>query len=238
MKMKKILIDTALMALGLSATAAYATTFSLAGDFSTASNPNGVWSYGYITPSTGAFTAYTGNGNPAFGPLPSWYSPSLGIDPVLAVNNTTSTYTFSTLTVLPGWAVFHPGPNDQQSDFRFTAPAGGNYAFNLSFQGADSVGPTSTQVLITSGGNTYYSQAINSFETPFAFNGTLALTAGQVVDIKVDDSGNYLFDSTMLRGTITSAAMAPVPEPATGTLFALGLAVTGLMLRKKAASAN
>jgi len=57
--------------------------------------------------------------------------------------------------------------------------------------------------------------AINTFETLFTFNGRLALTAGQVVDIKVDDLGNFLFDSIMLRGTITSAAMPSAPEPVT-----------------------
>jgi hypothetical protein len=222
----------------VAASAAYATDYSVTGDFSTASNPNGVWSYGYITPSTGAFTAYAANGQPQFGTLPSWYNPSLGVDPVVAVNNTASTYTFRSFTLLSGWALFHPGPNDQQSDFRFTAPVSGSYAFNFSFQGADSVGPTTTDVIISSGKTTYYSQDINSFEILHTFNGTLALTGGQIVDIKVDDSGspsdtNYFFDSTMLKGTITASSVA-APEPATLALFGLGLVGVGISRRRLA----
>jgi hypothetical protein len=222
----------------VAASAAHATGYSVTGDFSTASNPNGVWSYGYITPSTGVFTAYTANGQPQFGTLPSWYSPSLGVDPVVAVNNTASTYTFDSFHLLSGWALFHPGPNDQQSDFRFTAPVSGSYTFNFSFQGADSVGPTTTDVIISSGNTTYYSQDINSFEILHTFNGTLALTGGQTIDIKVDDSGspsdtNYFFDSTMLKGTITASSVA-TPEPATLGLLLTGLAGLGFRRRHRA----
>src|SRR5438128_7007551 len=54
---RKLLVLTLFVAVG--ALTAYADTYSARGDFSTASNTNGVWTYGSSTVAGGAVTPYT-----------------------------------------------------------------------------------------------------------------------------------------------------------------------------------
>jgi hypothetical protein len=209
--------------------AAVAQTYSVSSDFSTSNNPNGPWTYGWLNSLGGSFTAYSqietisGSGGNVYG----WIDPNhvTSFDPVDLYNPNATAMAFSTAILPAGAAAFHPGPNDEISDFRFTVPAAGNYAFNFTFEGADTHG-TTTDVHIYTNGQNVYSADVNGFGASSAesFSGMLSLNSGQIVDIGVGfgTNGNYLNDTTMISGTISA-----VPEPSTWIVTAAGLALIG-----------
>ncbi|RYY12318.1 MAG: hypothetical protein EON55_12550, partial [Alphaproteobacteria bacterium] len=97
-----------------------AAVYDAVADFSTASTPNGVWSYGYGTAGVGglSFTAFT-TANSSFG-SPAWNLPGL---PLVG-----QAYTGGTVAVPASDLWLHPGNADDLSAIvRFTAPVSGVY---------------------------------------------------------------------------------------------------------------
>ena len=212
---------------------ASASTYSVTGDFSASSNPNGVWTYGWLTQLGGAFTQYTVQASgSAGGTVQVWHDPTVYSygTPSLWNNSSGSAYVSSTVSYSTGWAGFHPGPSNEMSDFRFTAPTAAAYAIAFDFQGADVVG-TTTDVHIYSNGGDLFSAAINGFgdATRRSFAGTVYMNAGQTLDIAVGyGNGALWYDSTAVRGTI-----AAVPEPESYAMLLAGLGLLGLAARRK-----
>jgi hypothetical protein len=100
----------------------------------------------------------------------------------------------------------HPGPSGAQAVVRWTAPASGTYAIQGFFEGLDFVGPTTTDVhILLNSSTSLFSGNISSFEVPLTFTLSLSVSAGDKIDFVVGfgSDGNYLFDSTGLKGTIT-----------------------------------
>jgi hypothetical protein len=230
-------------------------SFSAVNDFpNTATVPvssNGVWSYGYsltLQPfnfqlATTATNNYFGQYGGAPGAV-GFYTPetnaSTGPYPLPAVLKNTTGANYSALTI-PNWPpnvlLMHPGPNNEYSVIRFTAPTSATYSVTGLFTGLDDHG-TTTDVHVSipalGGSASQFSGNVNGFgpssTQPFSF--TAALTQGQSVDFAVGYGNNNLYyDSTGFDATITAT-----PEPGFYGFLTLGL--SGLLfaarLRKRA----
>ena len=205
------------------------TVYNNATDFSATNNPTSVWGYGYLSPGSSpdptTFTLYTSKGTASGsgGSIDYWNVSDGGLNPPeIFYNPNNNVVTYSTITMQPHQAAFHPGPNDQYSDYRFTAPQAGSYSLSVTFTGID-VGGTTTDVHVLSGGSSLYSSFINGYGATESFSTILTLTAGGLVDFAVGygSNSNYFNDSTGIKATLTFNGES-VPEPASALLLAMG----------------
>jgi len=126
-----------------------ARVYDVAADFSTNSNPNGVWSYGYSTTLAGPVTLHNERGNLAG--LDYWRTDIwLGV-PGVYFNPGHSTVTNNTLVLGPRQLSFHPGPNGEFCLIRFTAPTNGQYQVSGVFTGVDTDGTTTDVHILVNG---------------------------------------------------------------------------------------
>lgn len=233
MNMNKMRVAIALTAFTISCAASAAGVGSITGDFQNTTQ-GGPWSYGWLDHLGGTFHQYTvPNSISAGGSIDVWHAetPYQYGTPSLWNNASGTVFRTGTAEYLPGWAGFHPGPGNEMSTFRYTAPTTGTYALAFDFQGADVVG-TSTDVHIYAGGSDVFSTLINGNEnaTRKSFSGTVLLNAGQTVDVAVGYASNSLwYDSTAVRGTVT----APVPEPETYAMLLVGLGMVSFGTRRR-----
>jgi hypothetical protein len=233
---------TALLISSISSiSAANATTYDLAGDFS--SNQNGPWTYGYIASggATGTQTQFSTFNTS--GSLEYWNEPSLpqtGIynTPSAALNNSSSTFTSGTVTWGPDQASFHPGQNGEIAFYSFVAPTTGAYSLNSAFSGLDSVGPTDTQVQVLLGGALEYTGVVDGFgpSSAVAYNAILDMTAGEqlLFEVGFDPNGNrpsgpFYYDTTGISATLTT----PVPEASTWAMMILGFFGVGFLAYRR-----
>jgi hypothetical protein len=200
-------------------------------DYSTNTNPTGVWSYGYSTTLGGTMTLYTAH--EVDSGLDRWRG-NVGSDgsPSLLKNDTAAPITYfsnPTATAQPGQLVEHPGPNGEDCIVRFTAPTAGLYSITANFKGID-ITPTSTDVHVLDNGTAIFNDLVNTDGgAGKSFTTQLSLNAGEKIDFAVGYGSNlnYQFDSTAL-----SAQVNLVPEPTSCLLLALGTAT--LALRRQA----
>lgn len=145
------------------------TYYAAANQFSDSSNPNGTWSYGYTTKLGGSFTRYTISGTSDVGD--GWYGYTLGGTPLLV------TQSISNLLTL------HPGPKDEQSVARWTAPFGGTFNFLGFFYGLDPADGSSVAVLKNH--VAMYSDTVSGNGDEKDFNLSFALRQGDKIDFVV-----------------------------------------------------
>jgi hypothetical protein len=183
-------------------------SYDAATQFSSTQNPNGVWSYG-CTQSLGAtlhlYTRQTPiDGLYDWGTAPSCPQPN----PRLGYNPTNASITPETATAPAHTIYFHPGPQDQNSVLRWTAPASGNYHVKAVFWGDDFVGPTTTDVHVLLNGLAIYSGEVSGFgpSSDQSFTSTISVAAGDTVDLAVGygTDGSYGFDTTGVSAVITA----------------------------------
>jgi hypothetical protein len=109
---------------------------------------------------------------------------------------------------------------------RWTAPDDGVFSIAATFTGLDFIGPTTTDVHVLYDGKSVFDGLVEGFGSVSAasFQGSLAVARGDTIDftVGVGPDGTYDFDNTGL-----AAAIAPVPEPSTLLLLAVG--TLGLM---------
>ena len=220
---KSTLISTfaTLLSLVVIALPSAAQAYNAAGDFSTASNPNGAWSYGYSYGVGSAFildttstTAYAGLA------LEGWLgnvdsAPGAGY-PYALHNNTANPVTNNISTVYqPGQLGLQPGSSNLISIVRWTAPFSGTFSIAATFSGLDSNGD-SADVHILRNGVSIFNSTVSP--NPTSYSGLQAVLAGDTIDFAVGNGGNGINnDTTALSATI-------VPEPTTLGLVAMSLA--------------
>ncbi len=183
--------------------AAAQSVFDAADDFSATTNPNGPWSYGFI--SSGAFTLFDSQLQVTPG-LDSWKHSVVQINgtPTVLFNGTTSSIAYITLNVNPGQLVFHPGASGEEAIVRFVAPQSGSASIDALFDTVD-IHPGRTDVHIRQNGVELFSGSTPG--APACFSASIPLVAGDVVDFAVGwgTNLNYLNDSTSIEASIRYA---------------------------------
>jgi hypothetical protein len=240
MRLKRALgLLTVWLLVGTGGPRAFADLFDAAKDFSTASNPNGVWSYGTTgTTPNGPFTSFSNVGL-ALGGVTGWNG-WLGTEsefgdefPFVSKNTTNMTLTPPNVVLLPGELVLHPAPDaafggdGAYAVVRFTAPTAGAFSLNAVFEGRAPTEQgfpdgTTTDVHVLLNGTSLFDGAVSGFgpSSDQVFPTTLNLHVGDHLDfaVGIGSDGSFLNDSTGL-----AAALNSVPEPST-----LGPTVIGM----------
>jgi len=168
-------------------------------DFSIQSNPNGVWSYGYLTSWGAPFTLFGWAGTCDIEGISWWFISNCDGLTSIARNNTSATVCWATVCQTPKYLLLNP-INGQLSDLRWTAPSSGRFLMEVKFVGLDWAGPTSTfaYVLLNSK-RSLLKAPITSYQWPLSFVPiALELHAGNTIDFIVDwgKDADYRFDST------------------------------------------
>jgi hypothetical protein len=230
--MKKLLAICCLVTLAAGVDLAKADTiYDAALDFSSSSNPTGVWSYGYSGALDGTLTVYTDKVSDSSTGIDFW-----GRDPVTAWsttpwvgrNGTSGVVTYLDVQFQSGQLGFHPGPANEISIIRFISPTAGWFDLTSSFSGLDMGSlpySTTTGVHVLRNGLSIFDGAVNGFGAGPSFITTLSLAAGDTVDFAVDwgSNGTHSYDSTGVSATLTA-----VPTPSSFAAL-IGMGLVGLV---------
>jgi len=182
-------------------------------DFSIASNPNGVWSYGYLTELGTPLILYTWSDNQCIAGM-SWWGLLLApcnAMPVVGHNDTDQSVCWLTNCLPPNYLLPQPGWDGQLSVVRWTAPKPGKWTVSGAVMGVDCTYPTSstfhvvlntTQQLLT--------VPVNSCDLPFTFEYRLSVKAGDSVDFVVDwgPDGSPIGDGTGIQFKVSRGKKA------------------------------
>lgn len=174
-------------------------------DFSITSNPNGVWSYGWVASLGDSLNLYTEAMycDPGFSEWRRYQGCyDDGALPVIAHNDTRKKICVSTVCVPPTYLVMHPGFNGELSILRWTAPSTGNFLLEGEFTGLDYVYPTTTDVhVLVNSTRSLLSGPITSYRLPLTFAMRVFLSSGDTLDFAVGFgyNRNFFGDSTGVR---------------------------------------
>ncbi len=211
-----------------------ATTWDANADFSVSTNPNGAWSYQWLTGlAPGQYgnmansqTTYGGNAG-----LLAWDQAADGIPVVVKNTNPTNTY----YGWAPGVLGMHPGSGGNHAVVTWTVPISGAYSFVSSFThvgtGGDGVIPSVTKNVFTApvgfGSQWIGTGATGAPTSTWSWNDTLTLNIGDTISWALNpNAAGPGADSTVLSAVVTA-----VPEPSTSALVA-GALVCGSVLRR------
>lgn len=218
---KRVLLSLSLALASVPALAV--TSWDLAGDYATATNPNGAWSYGEVADLTLAFT-----------PL-AWNAPtdSYGVGAVgnAFVYKNTGAFDYG----------INMGQVSLESDWQnaavqWTAPAAGSYSFSIIVGGSTTSGPGGYgNNFATHGGVVAngVSQTEDSFVSAAGSNiktwtFTTALAAGATVQTFVLNPNFANGGNTQVQMSVTA-----VPEPASVAMLGLGLGAVLLAAKRR-----
>ena len=213
--------------------ASAAPSFSAVGDFSLTSNPNGQWSYLYDSgtgPQLQTQTLTNADGGTG---VDGWQNGLAQPNRVVTVANTTSS-TLSYASIVQPTSLLRMDPQSFTDLTRWTAPSAGTWTISGLFQGID-IGEHSHNVEILENSTTVLlaPATISSFGQQVTFNTTVSLTQGSTIDFVVLTGPTTFTNlSTGLSATIQQTI---VPEPASFFLFASGLGLVSIYVKKRAA---
>jgi uncharacterized repeat protein (TIGR03803 family) len=190
------------------------TVYNNAAQFSATSDPQGVWSYGYLaaptspeTPNTSTFTLFPNHGHVQSSTIDYWWTNNGNADPQANHNPTNGTVTYANILWQPGQAAFHPGPHGEFADWRFTAPGAGPYALNAVFTGIDQAGSAAKDVHVLVNGTQLFGQTLaGAYNSTVSYATVVTLAQGDQVDFVLGYGlGPYLHDTTALNATLQLA---------------------------------
>ena len=212
---------------------AWPAVYDVAADFSGSSG--GVWRYGYaeasqigtldddFAPLT--FQADCASGLPAGASLDCWLGSSSVVNPNMSFSAGTVSYT-------AGYVNMHPASDGKLSIVAFTAPLAATYTFSGEFKDQDVAGGDGVNLAAVLGAGYLLGPAAQpSVFSPVAINFAQSLGAGESVYFVVGANGGWTYDSVGLSLQV-SDGLSDVPEPSTGALAALGLAVAAAVRRR------
>lgn len=187
----------------LQAAAPAVTTYKAVNDFSATQNPNGRWSYGWLS-SGGAFTLFVKRED-IFGlgaGMHTWYVVNAYNLPAVIHNGTGANRSYFGATQPPTLLNLYPGAFGEKSVVRWTASQVGTVQIGGRFEGLDAA--TTDVSVVQNGVTTLMSGSINGFgqQAPFTLSRTVSV--GDTIDFRVGyGNGNVSHDSTGLSVTIT-----------------------------------
>jgi hypothetical protein len=153
-------------------------------NFSTASNPNGAWTYGTEPSLNGAFTAFPQTLT-CFTDAPCWYNGQTYPN-AAAVELNTSVYTQHYLTVIVPNNMLYIGAEANAVVVRWTAPAAGKYWIFGQFQGLDLSLPNVTVAIYEDQTTALFTNSLTFFGDYQDFNlSGLTLKKGTTIDFVV-----------------------------------------------------
>lgn len=226
--------------------AANATVYSLSGDFSNGSNPNGVWSFTqgavdlahYAEPTDGnSLSPAAANGYYGVGP-------TFGVAPILikVTQDGSATAPYSDNDFLAGDVIAHstnPGAGGPML-INWTAPSSGQISFSSSLWYAHSPVSRSDDISDILGGailgTVTVDNSITRSKALTSLSGVdLAVTAGEMLTFRFDPTAGQTFGS--LSGISETVDFTPaaggVPEPSTWALMLIGAGCMGVSLRRR-----
>ncbi len=128
------------------------------------------------------------------------------VEPWVAINPTKETIKALGITWPPGHLAFHPGPKNEFSAVRWTAPAAGNAQVEARFAGLAEKATTDVHVLHN--GRALFDAVLNLKQSPneAAFSKALTVVAGDRIDFVVGPgNAHYGGDTTGLCATVKLA---------------------------------
>ena len=204
--------------------------FDVTRDFSITSNPNGVWSYGWVSAFGGAFTPLdvlrfgrSDNGLP----VPAWM-PAGESEPSVCVNNTTNTMisAYGQAILPPGTVMFYPGWQGKPQNYgviRFTVPSdkAGTYLLETAVAPvADGSWQGDTDFHVVRGSNELFGQFLAP-TNGVGYTNQMVLSAGDTIDFAIGRGADGKADGSGLRLaaqlTCLTNTSPPLPPPPTET---------------------
>jgi len=210
-------------------------TFDLSRDYSLAANPNGPWSYGYLTALNGTFgllgAARTFNADNGV-PIAVWELNTFQLPAVAKVLGPGTAHSDGDhFTAEPGTVYFAPGADGAPHNFgvaRFTVPpgAGGTYRLESSVRSLfDNTRSRDSDFHVARNGVELFGQFLPP-NSRTGYTNILTLSAGDTVDFVIGRGPDGLTFDTGLKiqatlSATTNAAPPPPPAPVIEQLVAL-----------------
>jgi hypothetical protein len=212
----------ALIGLLLTASVYAQGTYDASSDFSSTSNPNGTWQYGYTNTLGSSFildTIHVTGTDPSGTGYQGWDGNVSGVNGI----HFPYIWKYNNYTPLG----LQPGPNGQYADLRWTAPSSGAWMVDAVIQAADPAATSDFHLL--KNGVALLSGNINGQSGSQSYMNPLSFSPGDVLDVVVGfgSNGNYYDDTTGVSLTLSS-----VPEMDTAVIAVLGLAGTCVLSLK------
>ena len=170
-------------------------------------NPSGVWSYGWLSSLGSPLNLYAVTDTTSVSGMSAWLESGTLFDPpVVAHNDTSNVICFVAICVPPSYLLSHPGPNNEVSVVRWTAPSSGRFCVQGAVAGLDNKPTTTSFYEVLNSNRILFSATIDSYRSPILFHHVLAVSAGDTVDFAVDfgEDGNYIGDSTGIQFKVTN----------------------------------
>jgi hypothetical protein len=213
---------TALLCLFVVALPHAALAYDATADFSTNSNPNGVWSYGWSSTLGSAFhlDATSTTAEYKLIGLAGWVSDQSaeGV-PYVLKNTTASPIAINPNNIYqPGQLALEAGFSGQYAVVRWTAFSTGPFTITATFSALSHAGDSS-DVHILRNGISIFNSAVNGFPGSQTYSGVQNLAKGDTIDFAVGfgSDGSVNEDTTILAASIIPDVASPMPTTNTTT---------------------
>lgn len=182
-------------------------TYDAVKDFSLTSNPNGVWSYGWVSSLGAPLNFYTFGDYSCPPPnVPLWHTQQdCGLQAYIGHNDTDQLICYDTWCLPPRYLQAHPGAHRELTVVRWTAPSSGDFLIQGQFVGLDCTPVKADVHVVLNSTSTLQSGPLNSCHLPLSFRQTLTLVAGDTVDMMIGTGPdhNSTYDTSGIQFKVT-----------------------------------